>query len=73
MQQLRDTCLLLQVVLMDHMDWLDASAANTVAAELARAVQPGGRIIWRSAAMVPPYNQFIAAAGFQVYFCFKSQ
>lgn len=55
----------LQVVLMDHMDWLDAAAAKTVADELARAVQPGGRIIWRSAAMIPPYNQYIAAAGFQ--------
>ena len=51
---------------MDHMDWLDASASQTVAQELSRAVAPGGRIIWRSAAMIPPYNQFIANAGFQV-------
>ena len=51
---------------MDHMDWLDADAAQTVAQELARAVASGGRIIWRSAALVPPYNQLIADAGFQV-------
>lgn len=55
-----------KVVLMDHMDWLDAQAAQHVAAELAAAVPVGGRIIWRSAALVPPYNQGIAAAGFQV-------
>ena len=59
-------CVWVQVVLMDHMDWLDSAAANTVAQELARAVAPGGRIIWRSAALVPPYNAFLAQAGFQV-------
>ena len=51
---------------MDHMDWLDSAGAQTVAQELAKAVAPGGRLIWRSAAMVPPYNAMLARAGFQV-------
>lgn len=58
---------------MDHMDWLDAQAAQHVAAELAAAVPVGGRIIWRSAALVPPYNQGIAAAGFQASAFMSSQ
>lgn len=29
-------------------------------------VAPGGRVIWRSAAYVPPYAAFIADAGFEV-------
>ena len=29
-------------------------------------VAPGGRVIWRSAAYVPPYAKFIKDAGFEV-------
>ena len=51
---------------MDHLDWLDAKAAKEYAAALAKQVAPGGRVIWRSAAFVPPYAADIAAAGFDV-------
>ena len=65
-QSLKTAGCLGQVVLMDHMDWLDSEAAQVVAQELAAAVPQGGRIIWRSAALSPPYNQYIASAGFLV-------
>lgn len=32
----------------------------------ARQVAPGGRVIWRSAAFVPPYTRWIEEAGFDV-------
>jgi hypothetical protein len=51
---------------MDHVDWLDLDTANTVAKTLAEQVIPGGIVIWRSAAMVPPYAALIAKAGFDV-------
>lgn len=119
----------LQVILMDHLDWLDDKATREVAAALAKQVgggdgprgmcvgprcgrpgvvsrgpawryataalllsdcaqsartclkscsahvrsrcpdwqvAPGGRVIWRSAAFVPPYAAFIRDAGFDV-------
>ena len=55
-----------QVILMDHVDWLDAAAARQVALALGRQVVKGGRVIWRSAAFCPPYVRFIREAGFQV-------
>jgi betaine lipid synthase len=55
-----------QVILMDHVDWLDLDTANTVAKTLAEQVLPGGIVIWRSAAMEPPYAALIAKAGFDV-------
>jgi betaine lipid synthase len=51
---------------MDHLDWLTDAATKEVAAALAKQVAPGGRVIWRSAANVPPYARFIADAGFEV-------
>lgn len=119
-------CCPLQVILMDHLDWLDDKATKEVAAALAKQVRwwwgggggmlglqpteqpgsasmvhskaqlraclaadpacqclhglptrscrarprwqvaPGGRVIWRSAAFVPPYAAFIRDAGFDV-------
>ena len=55
-----------QVILMDHVDWLDVKAARELAAMLAKHVAPGGRIIWRSAALCPPYTPLISQAGFEV-------
>ncbi|KAL4451296.1 hypothetical protein ABPG77_009368 [Micractinium sp. CCAP 211/92] len=55
-----------KVILMDHLDWLDDKATKEVAAALAKQVAPGGRVIWRSAAFVPPYAAFIRDAGFDV-------
>lgn len=37
-----------------------------MAAALAAHVAPGGRVIWRSAAYLPPYAAHIRAAGFDV-------
>lgn len=53
---------------MDHVDWLDLKAAKQLAQALARHVAPGGRVIWRSAALQPPYTRLIAQAGFEVTF-----
>ena len=52
---------------MDHVDWLDLKAAKDLAAALSRHVAPGGRVIWRSAALEPPYARLIANAGFTVW------
>ena len=51
---------------MDHCDWTDEAYAQRLAAALAKHVVPGGRVIWRSAALEPSYATIIAAAGFQV-------
>ena len=56
----------LQVILMDHVDWLDIDHATVVAQTLAEQVLPGGIVIWRSAAMTPPYAELIRQAGFDV-------
>ncbi len=55
-----------QVILMDHVDWQDMSQARVLAATLAKHVAPGGRVIWRSAALCPPYTRIIREAGFDV-------
>ena len=56
----------LQVILMDHLDWQEDAATKELAAALAKQVVPGGRVIWRSAALEPPYAAFIRDAGFDV-------
>ena len=56
----------LQVILMDHMDWMDDTYACELSAMLYQQMTPGGRVIWRSAALEPPYAPIIAAAGFEV-------
>ena len=55
-----------QVILMDHVDWQDLAQARELAAVLAKQVAPGGRVIWRSAALCPPYARVIREAGFEV-------
>ena len=51
---------------MDHVDWQDNAQAKVLAAALAKHVAPGGRVIWRSAALGPPYASIIRDAGFDV-------
>ena len=53
---------------MDHVDWLDLKAARELSRALAKHVAPGGRVIWRSAALCPPYARLIREAGFEVTF-----
>ena len=53
---------------MDHVDWLDLKAAKELSRALAKHVAPGGRVIWRSAALCPPYARLIREAGFEVIF-----
>ena len=55
-----------RVILMDHVDWLDNKTTKTVAKTLSEQVDIGGRIIWRSAALSPPYAKFIESEGFEV-------
>lgn len=55
-----------KVILMDHVDWLDLKASKKLAKALAKHVSPGGRVIWRSAALCPPYSRLIQQAGFEV-------
>ncbi|KAK9835076.1 hypothetical protein WJX84_003123 [Apatococcus fuscideae] len=55
-----------KVILMDHVDWQDLTAAKDLAQVLARQVIPGGRVIWRSAAEAPKYAQLVREAGFDV-------
>eukprot|EP00195_Chlamydomonas_chlamydogama_P005703 CAMPEP_0202899678 /NCGR_PEP_ID=MMETSP1392-20130828/7850_1 /ASSEMBLY_ACC=CAM_ASM_000868 /TAXON_ID=225041 /ORGANISM="Chlamydomonas chlamydogama, Strain SAG 11-48b" /LENGTH=653 /DNA_ID=CAMNT_0049585927 /DNA_START=166 /DNA_END=2127 /DNA_ORIENTATION=- len=55
-----------KVILMDHVDWLDMDHAKVVADTLAQQVLPGGIVIWRSAALCPPYAELIKKAGFDV-------
>ena len=35
-------------------------------------VVPGGRVIWRSAALCPPYARIIREAGFEVIVCYDA-
>ena len=48
---------------MDHADWLDEPTQRELAATLAQQVAPGGRVIWRSAALCPPYAKLIEGKG----------
>jgi betaine lipid synthase len=51
---------------MDHVDWLEEGAGRALAAALGEQVRPGGRVIWRSAALEPRHAAWVAAAGFEV-------
>lgn len=55
-----------KVILMDHVDWLAEEKAAELAQALGRQVVEGGRVIWRSASLSPPYVGLIAKAGFEV-------
>lgn len=50
----------LQVILMDHVDWLDNKTVQELASTLAQQVLPGGIVIWRSASLCPPYSKVCA-------------
>jgi hypothetical protein len=43
----------LQVILMDHVDWLDAKTVQELANTLAQQVLPGGIVIWRHSRLSP--------------------
>eukprot|EP00193_Tetraselmis_chui_P003477 CAMPEP_0177768144 /NCGR_PEP_ID=MMETSP0491_2-20121128/9552_1 /TAXON_ID=63592 /ORGANISM="Tetraselmis chuii, Strain PLY429" /LENGTH=701 /DNA_ID=CAMNT_0019284907 /DNA_START=236 /DNA_END=2341 /DNA_ORIENTATION=+ len=53
-----------KVILMDHVDWLDEEQATELAKCLAQQIVPGGRMIWRTASLCPPYAQIFANHGF---------
>lgn len=55
-----------KVILMDHIDWMDEPTAKAETDVLAQQVLPGGIVIWRSAALDPPYAKYIKDAGFDV-------
>ncbi|GFH11752.1 uncharacterized protein HaLaN_07305, partial [Haematococcus lacustris] len=55
-----------KVILMDHLDWMQQEQHEEYARALACQVAPGGIVIWRSAANVPPYAEIIRKAGFDV-------
>ena len=55
-----------KVILMDHCDWMDEKLIRTYSEALAKHVCPGGRVIWRSASLNPPYVDAFDKAGFNV-------
>lgn len=55
-----------KIVLMDHMDWFDASLAQEEINALWDAVADGGKVFWRSAGRLPWYNELFEDRGFQV-------
>ncbi|GHP08431.1 hypothetical protein PPROV_000717000 [Pycnococcus provasolii] len=55
-----------RVILMDHMDWMDASYHHDLASTLRDHVSPGGRVIWRSSSIEPPYSKVMEQYGFEV-------
>jgi len=57
---------LTKAVLMDHMDWFDPKDAEEEIREVARAVRPGGMVLWRSAGRKPWYNALFEKYGFEV-------
>jgi hypothetical protein len=60
--------LCLQVILMDHVDWLDQKTVQELANTLAQQVLPGGIVIWRSASLSPPYSKVCGALWACKYF-----
>ncbi|KAJ2005952.1 hypothetical protein GGI04_002049 [Coemansia thaxteri] len=55
-----------KAVIMDHMDWFVPEDARNEAKALARAIKPGGFVLWRSAARVPWYIGVFKQYGFTV-------
>lgn len=51
---------------MDHVDWLDNKNALQVIQLLSDQVLPGGRVIFRSASLCPPYVKMLKENGFSV-------
>ncbi|KAI8076787.1 uncharacterized protein BX664DRAFT_367349 [Halteromyces radiatus] len=60
---------LTRLVVMDHMDWFDPMSHDELVQEIkhmARALQPGGQVYWRSAGTKPWYNRLFEQNGFHV-------
>ncbi|KAG0056251.1 hypothetical protein BGZ83_005806 [Gryganskiella cystojenkinii] len=57
---------LTKAVLMDHMDWFNPEDADEEIKEVARAIRPGGMVLWRSAGRKPWYNALFEKYGFEV-------
>ena len=55
-----------KVILMDHADWQDRKQTQELALQLHEHVNKGGKIIFRSAALIPPYHADLVNAGFDV-------
>eukprot|EP00850_Spirogloea_muscicola_P021425 SM000249S08236 [mRNA] locus=s249:17321:22871:+ [translate_table: standard] len=60
-----------KVILMDHVDWLEQKDIDNLCEALCGQVEPGGRVIWRSASRCPAYARCIEKAGFRVI-CIRS-
>ncbi|CAO3579706.1 unnamed protein product [Absidia cylindrospora] len=60
---------LTRLVVMDHMDWFDPASHDELVEEIkqmARTLQAGGQVYWRSAGTNPWYNQIFEDNGFLV-------
>lgn len=55
-----------KVILMDHADWLSQEDLNVLINALWEHVLPGGRVLFRSAGLRPPYVDLLEKAGFKV-------
>ena len=55
-----------KVIFMDHADWLSEEAQMELVKALKDQVVRGGKAIWRSASLVPPYAAMLEANGFRV-------
>lgn len=55
-----------KVIIMDHADWLCPEKQMELVTALRDHVSPGGRVIWRSASLVPPYARMLEKNGFSV-------
>jgi betaine lipid synthase len=56
-----------KVILMDHVDWLNDDLVEELAQSLEKQVVAGGRIIWRSASLNPPYVKVFEKHGFDAH------
>lgn len=55
-----------KVILMDHVDWLTQEQISALCHNLWEQVNPGGKVIFRSAALEPSYVNDLKDVGFQV-------
>lgn len=57
---------LTKAVLMDHFNWFDPADAEEEIKEVARAMQAGGMVLWRSAGREPWCNALFVKHGVEV-------
>lgn len=55
-----------KAIIMDHADWLCTDKQMELVTALRDCIAPGGRVIWRSASLEPPYAAMMAKNGFTV-------